>query len=69
MYNFKTLRCTYCDSVITNLPDIIIDRLDGLTFQCEGCNHSNVLIGAQLYKCREDDTTSIFSLIDESLIA
>ena len=69
MFNFKTLKCNYCGSVITNLPEAVIDKLDGLTFQCECCNHSNILMGSKLYRCPESDATSIFSLIGENIPA
>ncbi len=69
MFNFKTLRCNYCGSVITNLPEMVINKLDGLTFQCECCNHSNKLIGSQLHRCLESEAISIFTLLDENISA
>lgn len=69
MFNFKTLRCNYCDSVIANLPETVIDKLNGLTFECECCNHSNILAGSQLQRCLKSDETSIFTLIGESIPA
>jgi len=69
MFNFKTLKCTYCGSVITNLPEAVIEKLDGLTFECECCNHSNILMGSKLHKCPDSDSISIFALIDETIPA
>lgn len=69
MFNFKTLKCSYCNSVITNLPEAEIRKLDGLTFICECCNHSNILIDSKFHKCSERDTTSIFSLIGKNIPA
>lgn len=69
MFNFKTLKCSYCGSVISNMPDAVISKLDGLTFQCENCNHSNVLMDAKLHKCHEHNATSIFNIIGNSLSA
>ncbi len=69
MFNFKTLKCNYCDTVITNLPEAEITKLDGLTFICECCNHANVLKDSEFHKCTERDSTSIFALLDESLSA
>ncbi len=69
MFNFITLKCNYCNSVIANLPETVIDKLEGLTFECECCNHSNMLKGSKFQKCPEKNATSIFSLINESLSA
>ncbi|MDQ2087538.1 hypothetical protein RBH29_13985 [Herbivorax sp. ANBcel31] len=43
MYNFKSLICYNCKSVILNLPESEVSKLDGLTFQCECCGNKNVL--------------------------
>ncbi|TYQ12902.1 UNVERIFIED_CONTAM: hypothetical protein Cloal_3941 [Acetivibrio alkalicellulosi] len=43
MYNFKSLICYNCKSVILNLPEIEISKLNGLNFQCECCGHKNLL--------------------------
>ena len=69
MFNFKTLKCCYCNSVIANLPESEINNLDGLTFTCECCNHSNMLVDSEFHKGPERDITSIFSLLDESIPA
>lgn len=43
MYNFKTLICYNCKSVMLNLPEVEISKLNGLNFQCECCGHQNLL--------------------------
>ena len=35
MYDFKSLICYNCKSVILNLPKSEISKLNGLNFQCE----------------------------------
>lgn len=69
MYNFITLKCCYCSSVITNLPDSVVVKLEGLTFECESCSHSNILSGSEFHKCPQTDSTSIFSLLDQGIPA
>ncbi|NLD49398.1 MAG: hypothetical protein GX660_19755 [Clostridiaceae bacterium] len=64
MYNFKSLICYNCKSVILNLPEIEITKLNGLNFQCECCGHKNLLAKSEFLK--SDDTsdpyTNIFSI-------
>ena len=43
MYNFKTLFCYNCKSVLLNLPEVEISKLNGLNFVCECCGHRNLL--------------------------
>jgi DNA-directed RNA polymerase subunit RPC12/RpoP len=43
MYDFKSLICYNCKSVILNLPKSEISKLNGLNFQCELCGHRNLL--------------------------
>ncbi|MCX7842675.1 MAG: hypothetical protein N2489_06335 [Clostridia bacterium] len=55
MYKFKSLHCYHCKSVILNLPDFEISKLDGLSFQCECCGHTNVLSGSKFSKGSDND--------------
>ncbi|ADU73994.1 MAG TPA: hypothetical protein DEF39_12965 [Hungateiclostridium thermocellum] len=43
MYNFKTLTCYNCKSVMLNLPEVEISKLNGLNFICDCCGHQNLL--------------------------
>ncbi|WP_083878613.1 hypothetical protein [Acetivibrio cellulolyticus] len=43
MYDFKTLKCYNCKSVILSLSEGEISKLNGLNFQCECCGHQNRL--------------------------
>lgn len=55
MFNFRSLRCYYCKSVILNLPEIEISKLNGLNFQCECCGHQNLLTEFKFYKGTNND--------------
>ncbi len=56
MYNYKTLICSSCNSVILNLPIEEIQKLDGLSFTCEYCGHRNLLDKFEFKKKKESDT-------------
>ncbi|AUG58153.1 MAG TPA: hypothetical protein DCE02_02535 [Ruminiclostridium sp.] len=43
MFDFKSLMCYNCKSVILNLPKSEVSKLNGLNFQCECCGHKNLL--------------------------
>lgn len=43
MFNFKSLICYNCNSVMLNLPETEIEKLNGLSFRCECCGHLNLL--------------------------
>jgi hypothetical protein len=43
MYNFKSLVCCNCNSVMLNLPKKEVAKLNGLYFRCECCGHLNLL--------------------------
>lgn len=43
MYNFKNLKCYNCKTVILSLPEMEIEKLNGLNFQCDCCGHQNRL--------------------------
>lgn len=43
MFNFKSLVCYNCKSVMFNLPDMEITKLNGLRFRCECCGYINLL--------------------------
>lgn len=55
MYNFKSLICYNCKSVILNLPEIEITKLNGLNFQCECCGHKNLLEKSEFMKSDDND--------------
>jgi hypothetical protein len=55
MYNFKSLPCYNCDSVIINLPELEINKLNGLTFLCECCGHQNMLQESKFLKVFDAD--------------
>ncbi|HPD01291.1 MAG TPA: hypothetical protein PLA01_08090 [Acetivibrio sp.] len=50
MYSFKTLFCYNCKSVLLNLPEVEISKLNGLNFVCECCGHRNLLTKNQFFK-------------------
>lgn len=50
MYNFKTLKCSNCSTVILNLPEAEVKKIDGATLQCDCCDHLSILSGSQLVK-------------------
>lgn len=43
MYNFQSLTCYNCNSVMLNLPQKEVAKLDGLHFRCECCGNLNLL--------------------------
>ena len=55
MISFKSLTCYYCKSIILNLPEPEISKLNGLNFQCECCGHNNQLTEFKFYKGRQKD--------------
>lgn len=54
--NFNTIRCCICESVLLNLPEEEIIRLNGLTFRCESCGHKLVLNGTNVSKAISSDS-------------
>lgn len=54
--NFCTIRCCICESVLLNLPEEEISRLNGLTFRCESCGHKLMLNGTNVLKAISTDT-------------
>lgn len=46
--NFHTIRCCICNSVLLNLPEEELKRLNSLTFRCECCGHRLILNGASV---------------------
>ena len=55
MYRFKSLHCYHCKSVILNLPDYEVAKLNGLNFQCECCGHQNALSGSRFFRGSDTD--------------
>jgi hypothetical protein len=43
MFNVKSLVCYNCNSVMLNLPEKEIVKINGLNFRCECCGHLNML--------------------------
>ncbi|MCR4435426.1 MAG: hypothetical protein QHH06_03350 [Clostridiales bacterium] len=68
MYKFKSLKCYHCNSVLLNLPESEIAKLDGLSFQCECCGHQNILSAFKFHAGNNNapllDTISIESLME-----
>jgi hypothetical protein len=63
MYKFKSLNCYYCKSLILNLPEIELTKLNGLNFQCECCGHQNRLSEFKFYKgTNKDPQLNTFSI-------
>ncbi|MDP4091873.1 MAG: hypothetical protein Q8920_00760 [Bacillota bacterium] len=63
MQNIKSLKCCSCKSVILNLPETEISKLNGLTFLCECCGHRNILTKFKFRKGKESDPLlNIFSV-------
>ena len=50
MFNFKSLTCYKCKSVMFNLPEMEVVKLNGMHFRCECCGHVNLLNGFRLLK-------------------
>ncbi len=63
MFQFRTLRCCNCQSVMVNLPEEELKKLSGLSFRCECCNHLNHLNESVFEKTKDQNTTSIYNLI------
>lgn len=63
MQNFKTLKCCHCRSVVLNLPETEVIKLDGLTFLCECCGHKNTLENLNFSRCKQSESSlNIFAL-------
>ncbi len=50
MFNFKSLICYNCNSVMLNLPATEITKLNGLNFRCECCGHLNLLKRSKFFE-------------------
>lgn len=62
MYKFKTLHCQHCKSVMLNLPESEILKLNGLNFQCENCGHQNLLLDFKFHKpVHKDPSLNIYT--------
>jgi len=53
--NFHTIRCCICNSVLLNLPEEEIEKLNSLTFRCESCGHRLILNGTSVSRAISDD--------------
>lgn len=54
MLNIKTLRCSKCNSVLFNMPETEIVKLNGSNFFCECCGQMNILEGLHFSKAHHD---------------
>lgn len=63
MFRFKTIKCANCKSVIMNLPEDELEKLNGILFRCECCNHLNKLNEYALISTREQNSDSMHQLI------
>lgn len=45
MNDYTSLHCYYCTSLILQLPKNEVQKLNGLSFECECCGHNNHLTG------------------------
>ncbi|HEX9059055.1 MAG TPA: hypothetical protein VF941_02655 [Clostridia bacterium] len=55
MHDMEVLHCCYCKSVLLKLPVHEINRLNGLSFQCECCGHQNLLWDCKFNEGVDDD--------------
>lgn len=55
MFDFVTLQCYSCNSVIISLPRSEASKLEGLTFQCECCGHQNLLNQYKFHAANNSD--------------
>ncbi len=63
MQKFKTLKCCHCRSVVLNLPETEVFKLEGLTFLCECCGHKNTLEDASFSKSiKSESSLNVFAL-------
>jgi hypothetical protein len=67
MYNFQTLVCYNCSSVMLNLPKTEIKKLNGLNFRCECCGHLNLLNESKFLKTI-DRNLSLYTINIEDFI-
>lgn len=68
MFNFKSLICYNCKSVILNLPEVEITKLNGLNFQCECCGHKNLLMASEFTKSNDTNDPYINILSIDSMV-
>lgn len=68
MYNFKSLICYNCNSVMFNLPEIEIAKLNGINFRCECCGHFNLLKEKKFLKAL-DKNLSLYTINTEDFLS
>lgn len=66
MYNFKTLHCYHCKSVVFNLPEMEIMRLEGMHYRCECCGHMNLLNDLRFLKSIDESIP--FNVINAQIL-
>lgn len=67
MYNFHSLICYNCNSVMLNLPETEIKKLNGLNFRCECCGQLNLLVESKFLKTIDRDL-SLYTINIEDFI-
>lgn len=50
MFDFRSLTCFNCNSVMLNLPKLEVEKLNGLRYRCECCDHLNMLKESRFHK-------------------
>ena len=55
MSRYRTLHCHYCGLTVLSMTEEEITKLNGLSFQCEGCGHLNLLMDSKLNGRIEND--------------
>jgi len=63
MFNFRSLKCNKCGSVLLNLPLKEILKLNGLTFRCDYCDHLNTIKSEEFNNAQEKDSVDTFSFL------
>lgn len=48
--NFRTVKCCNCNSVLLNLPEEELMRLNNFAFRCESCGQRLILNGNTVTK-------------------
>ncbi|KNY27056.1 hypothetical protein [Pseudobacteroides cellulosolvens] len=61
MFNFKTIKCTNCGSVVFNLPEMEAKKLHNFDLKCEDCNFEvikNIFESDYVYDLKEVKCTA-----------
>lgn len=68
MFKFKSLICYNCNSVMLNLPEAVIMKLNDINFRCECCGHLNMLKKFTFLKAA-DKNLSISDISSEDFLS